>query len=122
MAPSLGDRRDGVYAMHPTNQDTGIADNGADGAEPLVTCADERGAMMQWLRRALDREIAVGTLLEAAIWASIPYFLIGGVVVGMRAELLQHMQTLYGSRDQLLSFAVLVAGWPAMLFADVCMY
>ncbi|MBO0679189.1 hypothetical protein JRC04_17125 [Mycolicibacterium sp. S2-37] len=78
--------------------------------------------MMRRLRRILDREVAIGSLLEAAIWASIPYFLIGAVVVGMHAELLQHMQTLYGSRDQLLSFGVLVAGWPALLFADVCMY
>ncbi|OBB60106.1 hypothetical protein A5757_10560 [Mycobacterium sp. 852013-51886_SCH5428379] len=77
---------------------------------------------MRWLRRVLGYEIAIGSLLEAAIWASIPYFVAGGVVVGLRAELLQHMQTLYGTRDQLLSFGVLVAGWPALLFADVCMY
>jgi hypothetical protein len=32
------------------------------------------------------------------------------------------MQTLYESRDQVLSLGVLVAGWPGVIFADVCMY
>jgi ABC-type uncharacterized transport system ATPase subunit len=44
------------------------------------------------------------------------------IVVGLRAEQLHQMQTLHASRDQLLSFGVLVAGWPAVLIADVCMY
>ncbi|WP_197373324.1 hypothetical protein [Mycolicibacterium baixiangningiae] len=78
--------------------------------------------MMRLLRRMLDREVSVGALLEIILWSSIPYVIIGVVVIGLRAEQLHHMQTLYGSRDQLLSFGVLVAGWPAVLIADVCMY
>lgn len=76
---------------------------------------------MDLLRRALAAEVSIGQLLEGAIWAAVPYFIAGVVVVGLRAEALHHMQTLHGNRDQLLSFGVLVAGWPAVLFADVCM-
>jgi hypothetical protein len=52
----------------------------------------------------------------------LPYLLIGVIVVAVRAEGLSQMQTLYESRDQVLSFGVLVAGWPGVIFADVCMY
>ncbi|MGE2714259.1 hypothetical protein ACQI4L_09395 [Mycolicibacterium litorale] len=78
--------------------------------------------MMRLLRRVLEREVSVGAVLETIIWSSLPYLIIGVVVIGLRAEHLHHMQTLYGSRDQLLSFGVLVAGWPGVLIADVCMY
>ncbi|KUI39082.1 hypothetical protein [Mycobacterium sp. GA-2829] len=78
--------------------------------------------MMRTLRRVLGHEVSVGGVLETLLWASLPYLVIGVLVVGLRAEHLHHMQTLYGSRDQLLSFGILVAGWPGVLIADVCMY
>ena len=77
---------------------------------------------MRLLRRILECEVSVGAVLQTLVWSALPYITIGVVVVGLRAEHLHHMQTLYGSRDQLLSFGVLVAGWPAVLVADVCMY
>ncbi|MFS0898400.1 hypothetical protein [Mycolicibacterium litorale] len=78
--------------------------------------------MMGLLRRALALEVSVGAVLQTLVWSALPYLIVGVVVVGLRAEHLHHMQTLYGSRDQLLSFGILVAGWPAVLIADVCMY
>jgi hypothetical protein len=77
--------------------------------------------VLDLLRRVLAVEVSVGRLLEVAVWAALPYLLVGTVVVGVRAEELQHQQTLHRDRDQLLSYGVLVAGWPAVLFADVCM-
>ena len=77
---------------------------------------------MRLLRRILECGVSVGAVLQTLVWSALPYIIIGVVVVGLRAEHLHHMQTLYGSRDQLLSFGVLVAGWPAVLIADVCMY
>ncbi|BCI51544.1 hypothetical protein NIIDNTM18_08220 [Mycolicibacterium litorale] len=77
---------------------------------------------MGLLRRALALEVSVGAVLQTLVWSALPYLIVGVVVVGLRAEHLHHMQTLYGSRDQLLSFGILVAGWPAVLIADVCMY
>lgn len=77
--------------------------------------------MLDTLRRFLALEVSVGRLLEVAVWTALPYLLVGAVMVGARAEELQHQQTLHRDRDQLMSFGVLVAGWPAVLFADVCM-
>jgi hypothetical protein len=78
--------------------------------------------MMSMLRRLLNREVTVGGVMELALMLALPYLLIGVGVVAVRAEGLSHMQTLYEGRDQVLSFGVLVAGWPGVLFADVCMY
>jgi hypothetical protein len=78
--------------------------------------------MMSMLRRLLNREVTVGGVMELALILALPYLLIGVVVVAVRAEGLSQMQTLYESRDQVLSFGVLVAGWPGVIFADVCMY
>jgi hypothetical protein len=78
--------------------------------------------MMSMLRRLLNREVTVGGVMELALILALPYLLIGVVVVALRAEELSQMQTLYESRDQVLSFGVLVAGWPGVIFADVCMY
>jgi hypothetical protein len=78
--------------------------------------------MMSMLRRLLNREVTVGGVMELALMLALPYLLIGVIVVAVRAEGLSQMQTLYESRDQVLSFGVLVAGWPGVIFADVCMY
>jgi hypothetical protein len=78
--------------------------------------------MMSMLRRLLNREVTVGGVMELALMLALPYLLIGVIVVAVRAEGLSQMQTLYESRDQVLSFGVLVAGWPGVIFADVCMH
>lgn len=78
--------------------------------------------MMSTLRRLLNREVTVGGAIELALVLALSYLLIGVVVVAGKAEGLSQMQTLHESRDQMLSFGVLVAGWPSVLFADVCMY
>jgi len=78
--------------------------------------------MMPKLRRLLDREVTVGGVMELALILALAYLLIGIVVVAVRAEGISQMQTLYETRDQVLSFGVLVAGWPGVIFADVCMY
>jgi hypothetical protein len=93
---------------------------GADSTQPPRTSINII-LMLDTLRRFLALEVSVGRLIEVAVWAALPYLIAGAVVVGARAGELQHQQTLHGDRDQLMSFGVLVAGWPAVLFADVCM-
>jgi hypothetical protein len=78
--------------------------------------------MIRVLRRLLGREVTVGSLLEIAFRIAVPYLVVGVIVVGVNVPQLQQLQTLHQSREQILSFGVLVAGWPAVLIADVCMY
>jgi hypothetical protein len=77
------------------------------------------------LRRVLSRRVSVEAMIEFAMWAAIPYILIGLVFAFVGAEQVQLIETQLQTRlpagSEIAAFLLTALLWPAQLFGvDVC--
>jgi hypothetical protein len=79
---------------------------------------------MDLLRRALQYEVSVGTLIEVALWLAIPYLAVGFVWAVSHAEDTQRMQTrletVMPAGSDLAAFGLTAALWPASPQIGAC--
>jgi uncharacterized membrane protein (DUF441 family) len=92
-------------------------------------CADVCARTERWcdamLRRVLSRRVSVEAMIEFAMWAAIPYILIGLVFAFLGAEKVQLIETQLQTRlpagSEIAAFLLTALLWPAQLFGvDVC--
>ncbi|KUI19164.1 hypothetical protein AU193_14115 [Mycobacterium sp. GA-1285] len=80
---------------------------------------------MTVLRRLLSRRVSVEAMIEAGMWLSIPYLLIGLVWAFFDAEQVQLIDTALRTRipagSDIGAFVVTAVFWPANLFGiELC--
>ena len=80
---------------------------------------------MDLLRRALQRQVSVGALIEVAVWLALPYLAIGFTWTLLHPEQTQRIQarleTVSAMGSDLAAFGLSTALWPASLqIADAC--
>jgi uncharacterized membrane protein (DUF441 family) len=77
------------------------------------------------LRHLLSRRVSVEAMIEFALWAAIPYIVVGLVFAFFGAEQVQlietHLQTRLPAGADVAAYGLTALMWPATLFGvDVC--
>jgi hypothetical protein len=74
---------------------------------------------MESLRRFLQRGVTVGTLLEVALWFSLPYIMIGGVWATAHAERLHELEAEWSkvlpAGGDFAALGEVIGLWPVVL-------
>jgi hypothetical protein len=74
---------------------------------------------MESLRRFLQRGVTVGTVLEAALWLSLPYVMIGGVWAAAHAERLHDLEAEWNkvlpAGGDFAALGEVIGLWPVVL-------
>ncbi|MGY4712865.1 hypothetical protein ACXDF8_25500 [Mycolicibacterium sp. CBM1] len=75
--------------------------------------------LLDKLRQALEHEVSIEALIEAALWLAVPYLLIGLTWAFFHAEqvgqLHDHLQRMLPAGAEAASYAVAAVLWPALL-------
>ena len=77
------------------------------------------------LRRLLSRKVSIEAMLEIAMWAAIPYLVVGIVWTFFNADdvarIESHLETRIPAGSDLAAFGATSAMWPFLLFGhEVC--
>ena len=81
--------------------------------------------MLTGLRRLLSRKVSIEAMIEIAMWAAIPYLLIGIAWTFFNADdvarIESQLETRIPAGSDLAAFGATTALWPLLLFVDeVC--
>ncbi|MGV0687911.1 hypothetical protein [Mycolicibacterium thermoresistibile] len=82
---------------------------------------------MTLLRRVLNHRVSVEAVLEAALWALLPYVVVGLVWAFFHPELVGHLEAqlhrLFPAGSEIVAMGVVAGLWPILMAApNVCMY
>lgn len=82
---------------------------------------------MTLLRRVLNYRVSVEAVLEAALWAALPYVVIGLAWAFFHPELVAHLESqlhrLFPAGSDILAMGVVAGLWPILVLApNVCMH